>query len=31
MGILACGLNTGEASSKSQLRQQQVQLGERLH
>lgn len=29
--LLACGLNTGEASPKSQLGQQQVQLGQRLN
>jgi hypothetical protein len=31
MEFLACGLNTGEASSKSKLGQLQVQLGERRH
>lgn len=30
MGLLACGLNTGEASSKSKLGQLQMQLRERL-
>jgi hypothetical protein len=31
MGLLACGLNTSEASSKSKLGQLQVQLCERWH
>ena len=31
MGLLAGGMNTGGASSKSKLGQQQVQIGERLH
>ena len=31
MGLLACGLNTGEASSKSKLGQLQVERRERLY
>jgi hypothetical protein len=31
MGLLGCGLNTGEASPKSKLRQLQVQLCERRY